>query len=91
MDVIRDVSLADNLALDAPAPFKLCDLENLDLREDRRYCPPERIALVEFFISTKGYDWNVNSGWLSADHHCTWFGIECDEDASRVIKIDLSR
>ena len=47
--------------LETPAPFILCDIDDLDLRGNEQYCPPERLALVAFYQSTKGDDWNNNA------------------------------
>lgn len=78
--------------LDAPAPFLLCDLDDLDIREDDSYCPKDRQALVVFYQSTKGSDWITDKNWLASDkHHCTWFGVECDERQTTVLHLSLSR
>ena len=45
-DVVRTVTMSGNPELLPPAPFKLCDLDDLDLRRDSTYCPAERSALA---------------------------------------------
>ena len=40
----------------------------------------QRYALVTMYFSTFGDDWNESSGWLTAAHECTWFGISCNGD-----------
>ena len=38
-----------------------------------------RSVLVELYQFTDGDNWADNSGWLSADNHCDWFGVSCFE------------
>ena len=38
-----------------------------------------RSVLVELYQFTDGDNWADNSGWLSADNHCDWFGVSCSE------------
>jgi len=35
--------------------------------------------LIELYQSTGGDSWIDNSGWLSAESHCDWFGVSCFE------------
>ena len=66
-------------SLIAPAPFTLCDLDDLDLRRNQKYCPPDRSALAAFYSSTLGTEWLRNDNWVSGDvHHCFWYGVTCD-------------
>lgn len=43
----------------------------------------QRYALATLYYSTNGIDTSVNSwvnnkGWLTSEHECGWFGVECD-------------
>ena len=76
-------------SLKAPAPFILCDLEDLDLRKNNKYCPTERSALAAFYQETKGPEWLNNANWTSEAHHCDWFGVGCTEDRKKVINLTL--
>lgn len=52
----------------------------------------DRQALVAFHSSTKGADWNDDTNWLDPDrHHCTWFGVTCDETNTAVLHLSLPR
>jgi Leucine-rich repeat (LRR) protein len=85
-------SLTSLARLETPAPFKLCDLKDLDLRGDENYCLRERLALIAFYLSTDGDNWNTNGNWLDPkEHHCTWFGVTCDDTNSTVVTITLPR
>src|SRR5690606_28127612 len=38
----------------------------------------QRDALIAFYNSTGGDDWNTNTGWLGAQGtECTWYGVSC--------------
>ena len=37
----------------------------------------ERSALIDFYVSTRGPNWAINSGWLTASHPCSWYGVGC--------------
>jgi Leucine-rich repeat (LRR) protein len=51
----------------------------------------ERDALVAFYNSTNGASWVNNTGWLgAAGTECDWFGVDCDETQSNVVRIDLA-
>jgi hypothetical protein len=88
-DVVRTVTMSGNPELLMPAPFKLCDLDDLDLRSNSDYCPAERSALATFYANNFGTEWLDNTNWLTPAHHCDWFGITCDEDNDHVIKLEL--
>jgi peptide/nickel transport system substrate-binding protein len=34
-------------------------------------------ALVDFYTSTNGASWTNNSGWLSSNTPCSWYGLGC--------------
>lgn len=44
-------------------------------------------------MATKGADWNNGMHWLDPNmHHCTWYGVTCDEETkSTVLHLSLSR
>ena len=52
-ETVRVVTMSGNPGLSSPAPFNLCDLDDLDLRTNPTYCPSDRSALAAFFSSTK--------------------------------------
>ena len=37
----------------------------------------ERQALIDFYLSTGGPYWTSSSGWMTATHPCTWYGLSC--------------
>jgi len=39
----------------------------------------QRFSLSVLFYATDGPNWLDNSGWISGDDECTWFGIQCDD------------
>jgi len=88
-DVVRTVTMAGNPELQSPAPFTLCDLDDLDLRIDPKFCPSDRSALAAFYQSTKGSEWLVNTNWVSSFHHCEWYGVTCSPDRERTLKLEL--
>jgi hypothetical protein len=53
---------------------------------------PEQSALIEFFVSAKGREWTVSTGWLDPSvDHCDWHGVECgDTSGGKVVKLELS-
>jgi len=52
----------------------------------------DRQALVAFYMSTKGGDWNYAANWLDPhQHHCAWFGVTCDDSNMRVLHLSLPR
>jgi len=55
-DVVRTVTMSGNPELLMPAPFKLCDLDDLDLRSNSDYCPAERSALA---VSRDTFAWTM--------------------------------
>ena len=90
--IVSDSLVCPPFRLEAPGPFQLCDLDDLDIRDDNRYCPLDRQALVAFYMATKGADWNNDRNWLDPNmHHCTWFGVTCDETNSKVLHLTLPR
>jgi hypothetical protein len=47
-----------------------------------------REALSKIYTSTQGSNWEYNDFWMSEEHHCQWFGIECHDGV--IVKIELS-
>ncbi len=41
---------------------------------------PECDALVAFYTSTDGPNWNDNTGWITATDPCDWHGVTCGLD-----------
>lgn len=45
----------------------------------------ERSALIEFYVSAKGREWTVSTGWLDPNvEHCDWHGVYCDSNGNTV-------
>lgn len=58
----------------------------------------DRAVLEEFYYECQGSSWTNNYGWSSAQHICTWYGVDCTPGTSHtfdgtqapmVNKIDL--
>jgi YVTN family beta-propeller protein len=50
----------------------------------------QRLALVAFYESTNGANWNDNSNWLVGDPcENDWYGLSCDVFGSTITGIDL--
>ncbi len=49
----------------------------------------DSLALVDLYNSTGGPAWFNNTNWLTEPVYL-WYGIELNEDSTRVIKIDLT-
>ena len=75
----------------------LIEDDPLNLTASDHFQVQQRYALVTLRISAKapnGRDWTSNTGWLTADGECTWFGILCTsygELQAVVEQIDLGR
>ena len=53
--------------------------------------PAARAALINFYNSTNGPNWNQKTGWSgAAGTECSWFGITCDAGQTSVTAIQLS-
>jgi hypothetical protein len=46
-----------------------------------------RKVLSKIYTSTQGSSWVNNEFWMSEEHHCTWFGVECRDGV--VVKLEL--
>ena len=89
-ETVRVVTMAGNPGLYSPAPFNLCDLDDLDLRTNPSYCPSDRSALAAFYSSTKGSEWLINTNWMSpTKSHCEWYGVTCSQDGEKTLKLEL--
>ncbi len=45
----------------------------------------ERSALIEFYVSAKGREWTMSTGWLDPNvEHCDWHGVYCDSNGNTV-------
>jgi len=42
----------------------------------------ERAILSRMYFNDGGVSWSVNTGWISSENHCLWFGISCNESNS---------
>ena len=52
----------------------------------------ERDALLKLYEFTDGNNWRYDKGWKEAAEgtECEWHGIECDDQKSHVVAIDLN-
>eukprot|EP00211_Chloroparvula_japonica_P000288 CAMPEP_0119120878 /NCGR_PEP_ID=MMETSP1310-20130426/1741_1 /TAXON_ID=464262 /ORGANISM="Genus nov. species nov., Strain RCC2339" /LENGTH=1192 /DNA_ID=CAMNT_0007110389 /DNA_START=37 /DNA_END=3616 /DNA_ORIENTATION=+ len=48
----------------------------------------ERLALEELYYNTEGENWVANTGWMSDEHACFWYGVVCN-NASSVAALNL--
>ena len=72
-----------------PAPLDLCLCEGFDRTEDKRLCPPERTALSEFYVASKGAEWTESKNWTSQyTDHCLWYGVKCANGT--VVELNLT-
>ena len=62
--------------------------------------PEQRYALAVMYYSTGGSSmdegnvvastWKNETGWLTGDSECTWYGITCDDAGlGKVIRVEL--
>lgn len=74
------------------APLGLCyDVEGFDLKNDAKYCPPERNALQDFFNAAKGQEWTNSERWGDQfASPCLWFGITCSNVTNQPIVLNLA-
>jgi hypothetical protein len=49
--------------------------------------PGDRAALVDLYTATGGAGWTYKAGWNTAAGVCTWFGVTCSGDGSRVTEL----
>ena len=49
--------------------------------------PGDRAALVDLYNAAGGAGWARNLGWSTAAGVCTWSGVTCNADGSRVTKL----
>ena len=75
----------------SPAPLSLCSTSGFDLRDDANLCPTERKALTEFYHSAKGREWTNSGNWTHEyTSHCHWYGVTCDDDTGKVVKLEMT-
>lgn len=48
----------------------------------------QRHALSKIYTSTQGANWKNNDRWMSEEHYCNWFGVECRNGL--IVEIKLS-
>jgi len=86
---LTDPNLLDNPLTPYGQAFRwiwLSDPARLDPCDSATF--RQRYALSLFYFATTGDDWDTNTGWLSEEHECTWYGVECNE-AKEVTGLDL--
>lgn len=65
-------------------------MPGFELGNDPHWCPPERIALKNFYESAKGQEWTNAALWVDEyENHCSWYGVLCD-DGGKVISLTLN-
>jgi len=48
-------------------------------------------ALVAFYESTNGPDWSNNTGWLTSDTPCSWYGVTCTGEHVTELRLEGER
>lgn len=61
----------------------------LECKQLSTISPEECSALELLYHKTGAENWFEKTGWFTRIHHCSWFGVTCDE-RSNVIGINLS-
>ena len=49
--------------------------------------PGDRAALVDLFNAAGGAEWSVNTNWATPAYVCSWYGVQCSGDGSRVVEL----
>ena len=57
------------------------------LRENKSFSP-QRFVLAIVYYATKGVQWDVSANWMTRNHECSWYGVECNMFRT-VVNLDL--
>ena len=49
--------------------------------------PRDRLALVDLYSATGGPQWRNSSLWNTSAPVCSWYGVTCSRDGSRVTEL----
>lgn len=49
--------------------------------------PGDRAALLDLYHAAGGPGWTNNMGWNTPADVCSWFGVSCTADGSRVMQL----
>eukprot|EP00536_Pseudo-nitzschia_multiseries_P006446 jgi/Psemu1/304126/fgenesh1_kg.136_\ len=68
-------------------------VSNIDIDTYSQEQLMQRFAMATFFISTNGYNWSNNDGWLSEQNECFWYQTKnyrdpCDT-SGRLVNLEL--
>eukprot|EP00547_Thalassionema_nitzschioides_P012355 CAMPEP_0194260960 /NCGR_PEP_ID=MMETSP0158-20130606/45781_1 /TAXON_ID=33649 /ORGANISM="Thalassionema nitzschioides, Strain L26-B" /LENGTH=623 /DNA_ID=CAMNT_0039001065 /DNA_START=31 /DNA_END=1902 /DNA_ORIENTATION=+ len=89
--IIQEMTHEDLLGdIDTPQgkAFRWIQSNNLDGMNIARI--EQRYILAVFYFHFEVEAWNIEYGWLSNKHECTWHGVRCGIDASDAIGRKLS-
>ena len=50
----------------------------------------DRAVLTDLYTAMSLDGWTVNTGWLSASSHCTWYGVTCSSSGAAVVGLSLA-
>ena len=68
-----------NISIGDSSAFECSDVDEIPTTE----CD----ALVDLFNKTNGTGWNDNTGWMSDNTPCDWFGVTCKD--GYIVQINL--
>jgi hypothetical protein len=49
--------------------------------------PKEKAALLDIYDATGGPGWRNNSNWGTPAGACTWYGVSCNADGTKVTQL----
>jgi Leucine-rich repeat (LRR) protein len=90
------LNLSNNQLTDWPESFENLNLSasyvKIDLSDNLLIISnEEREALIDLYNNTNGSNWTNNNGWMGEiGTECQWFGVQCNENGTYIIKVDLN-
>jgi len=84
---ISDLSLHQSATVEPPPDSSEPTSQEDAKVEGNSIQAKERAALAAFYGVTDGGGWSKNSGWLTEENHCDWYGVDCEN--GRVTGINL--
>lgn len=83
--LIKNVGESNVVASTTPQHEAACWM----LREmDKHPFSAQRFVMAVIYYGTKGAKWNINTGWMTHKHECTWYGVKCNM-FKKVVGLDL--
>lgn len=58
------------------------------IRSKKKFSP-QRYVMGVIYYATKGFNWDINTLWMTNKHECEWYGVECNMFKT-VIGLDLA-